>query len=140
VLEYKLADVFRCGLNIWHEDHPAIDQFTQQHEYLHFAGAAADPDRLMGELRAAHRKLVDHWIPFGRYCRGARSLFTSSSGLAATGPAFIVEEYAEVLAANGCQPIRLVQPVAPRAQHATLAHFGESYVIAEEIGARRLTP
>jgi hypothetical protein len=92
----------------------------------------------VGQLRAAHRKLVDDWIPFGRYCRGGRSLFASNSGLVATGPTFIIEKYAEVLVANGCQPIRLVQPAAPRAQHASLAHFGESYVIAEEVSARRL--
>jgi hypothetical protein len=140
VLEYKLADVFRCGLNIWHEDHPAIDQYTQQHEYLHFAGVAADPDRVVGQLWAAHRKLVDDWIPFECYLEGGplRELLASSSGLLATGPTFIVEKYAEVLSANGCQPIRKVVR-APRVRRASLAHFGESYVIAEEISARRLT-
>jgi hypothetical protein len=141
VLESMLRDVFNCGLNIWHGDHPAIDQYTQQHEHLHFAGTAGDPDRLVGQLWAAHRKLVDDWIPFDCYLSGGplRELFASGSGLLATGPTFIVEEYAKVLVANGCQPIRLVRPSAPRAQHASLAHFGESFVIAEEISARQLT-
>ena len=140
VIEHLFADVYDCGLNIWYRDHPAIDQYLQSRAFLHFAAAPTDPDRVVGRLWANHVQLVDDWIPFERYINQELplpTLLASGSGLVATGPLFIIEAYAEILESEYCEPTIKELPSA-RAASASLTHFGESYVIAEGVTARRL--
>ena len=142
VLEYLFTeDVHECGLNIWDRDHPAIDQYVQPREFLHFASAPRDPHRVVGELWAAHVKLADDWIPFDRYFNGEvalHELLASGSGLLATGPEFLISAYASILENEGCRPTRKAISPARLVRSATLAHFGESYVVAEKVIVRKL--
>jgi len=142
VLEHLFTDVVNeCGLNIWDGDHPAIDQYVQPREFLHFASAPQDPHHVVGELWAAHVKLVDDWIPFERYFNGEvalHQLLASGSGLLAKGPVFLLSAYASILENAGCRPTRQALPPARLVQTATLTHFGESYVVAEKVIVRKL--
>lgn len=141
VLEYVLAEVSNCGLNIWRDDHPAIAQYIDAREFLYFAASPKNPDQVVGKLWSAHRALVDDWIPFDRYVDCEQPLdqrLASGSGVVATGPAFLLSSYAAVLEEAGCEPTRKELRAARPARSAVLAHFGESYVIAEQIATRRL--
>lgn len=142
VVDYLFADVYSCGLNVWVDDHPAIQQYVQTSEYLHFAAAPEDSHHVVGELWAAHRELADDWIPFDRYLNlesPLDQLLASGSGLLATGPAFLIAAYSDVLEKEGCRPTRTELPAPRFFQTATMTHFGESYVIAEHVSARKLS-
>lgn len=141
ILEYLFADVYNCGLNVTSADHPAIDQYLQAREFLHFGSAPNDPHHVVGELWAAHSRLTSDWIPFDRYLNREiplHQLLGSGSGLLATGPTFLIAAYADVLETNGCRPTRKTLATPPRTAAATLTHFGDSYVVAEQVVARRL--
>src|SRR3954454_8124571 len=43
VLEYAFSDVYNCGLNVWHGNHPAIEQYIDARAFLHFAQPPHDP-------------------------------------------------------------------------------------------------
>jgi hypothetical protein len=141
VLEERLAGAYYCGLNVWHEGHPATDQYTEQRVTVSFSCAPPDPDRLIGQLWVAHRALVDDWIPFDRYFNDAmplRRLLAANSGILAAGPRFIMNEYARVLKENGCIPNKSRRSAKGRITKASLIHFDESFVIAEAVVAKRL--
>jgi len=142
LLEYHLSDVFNCGLNVWRTDHPVLAQYTDSREYLHFSSAARNPNEAVGELWIAHRELVDDWIPFDRFLNETiklPGLLAGSGGLVATGPSFLISAYANVLDAQGCQTMRQALPSPKKMGEIVMAHFGESYVVAEAIMAVRLT-
>jgi hypothetical protein len=141
VLEHLFADVYNCGLNIWRREHPAIDQYLQPRAFLHFAAAPIDPHRVAGRLWADHVQVVDDWIPFERYINRELplpTLLASGSGLVATGPMFIIKAYEAILESENCKPTMKELPRARAIKSATLTQFGESYVIAEDVVARRL--
>ena len=140
VLEHSITEVANCGLNIWH-DHVVIDQFTRPRLFLHFGAAPADADALIGQLWSAHTALADDWIPFDRYLNQQvplNGLLKSGSGLLATGPDFLISAYADVLDRNHCLPSRGSLSEGRHLQSATMAHFGESYVVAQSLLVRRL--
>lgn len=141
VLEHLFADVSNCGLNVWHVDHPVLDQYVQPRESLHFASAPRDAMHVIGELWVAHRELVDDWIPFDRYLNDdlpLERLLASGSGLLATGPTFLIARYADILKAQGCRPRRRPVVTGRVVESATLTHFGESYVVAARVMASRV--
>jgi hypothetical protein len=140
VLESSLTVLVQCGLNIW-QDHAAIDQYTRRRQFLHFSAAPTNPDAVVGQLWAAHSDLAGDWIPFERYLNGElplAKLLASGSGLLATGPDFLISAYAAVLERNGCRPSTRVLPKGRQLTTVSMAHFGESFVIAESIAARRI--
>ena len=140
VFEHSLTEVANCGLNIWH-DHVVIDQFIRPRLFLHFGAAAANADELVGQLWSAHTALVDDWIPFDRYLNQEvpiHGLLRSGSGVLATGPDFLISAYAEVLDRNHCLPSQVVLNEGRHLQSATMTHFGESYVVAQNLLVRRL--
>lgn len=136
-LEYSLGNVFFCGLNIHRDDHPAIRQYVDKYESLHFSSPARNANEAVGELLAAHRELADDWIPFDRYIRCSAELLRMPSGLIAKGPAFLIERYAQVLDAQGCGMTRQRIPRARAVENALMAHFGESFVVAETLRVTR---
>jgi hypothetical protein len=141
VLEYNFANVYNCGLNVWRDDHPAIAQYVDTRAFLHFAHAPRDPSHVIGELWSAHVDLVDDWIPFDRYLNREiplLRLLSGGSGLVATGPAFIVSAYANVLEAEDCQPVVQELPRSRTIDTATLVHFGECYVICASVLTKRI--
>lgn len=141
VIEQNLTVITHCGLNIW-RDHPAVSQYTDPHHFLHFAAAPGSPAEVVGELLAAHASIVDDWIPFDRYLSREvplAKLLSSGSGLIATGPDFLVNAYSEVLQRFNCQPVQTALPAGRQPQQAVIAHFGESYVVAENLTVRRLS-
>lgn len=142
VVDYVIEEVYHCGLHVWNGDHPAIDQYTQPHESLHFASAAPDPYRLVGELWSAHVALVGDWIDFTRYLNTTglplHELLASRSGLFATGPRFLIDAYEEVLERAGCRPSRKKARRRRALESLTMTHFGGSRVVAEQVTARRL--
>jgi len=140
VIEYSLRDAhYQIGLNIHEADHPAIDQYTESREGVYLSKAAAESERVVGQLWAAHLECVDDWIPFDRYLNcelPLRTLLESGNALVASAPSFLASVYFEVLASNRCEPSR-VPAGAARAASAQLAHFGESYVVAARVAATR---
>jgi hypothetical protein len=108
VIESHLTVLTQCGLNVWRSDHPAIDQYTDAHEHLHFAMAPISVDGVIGQVWQAHVDAVDgDWIPFERYLNatiGLAALLRSGSGLLATGPTFLINAYASVLQEQDCAP------------------------------------
>ena len=141
VLESHLGDPHRCGLNVWHEDHAALDQYVEPQVRLRFSRAAEDPEHVIGALWRAHMRVSNDWIDFERYLDRTRPLeellASSTGGVLAEGPAFLIAAYAKVLAENGCRPRRNVI-AKPQAGRATMIHFGESFVVARRITAREL--
>ena len=135
VLESRFTVVTECGLHV-HDDnkHVAVLQYMDRRLQLHFAAKARDPFRVIGKLRAAHIDAVEDWIPFDRYLD--TKVLTKKSGLLATGPAFLIKAYANVLKAEGCKP-SMTEVSAPRVRGGVMAHFGESYVIAASVSVRR---
>jgi hypothetical protein len=138
VLEQLLSKAYECGLNVWYEDHPILDQYTTEWESLAFSRAPRIPDRVVGQLWTAHREAVDDWIDFDRYLNDAMPLaevLRSPSGIVATGPAFLIDAYEQVLRRNRCEPSR-VPSGRKQIEAACLVHFEESYVVAERVTAR----
>jgi hypothetical protein len=136
VLELHLADVVQCGFRIHRGRHSAIHQYTQPREQLYFAAAPDDPDRVVGQLWAAHRAVADDWIPFDRFLNcelPPAALLATGSGLLASGPRFLIDAYARVLKQQRCAPSRVELAREKRPRRALLAHFSESYVIAETL-------
>jgi hypothetical protein len=141
VLEQKFTAIDHCGLNVWRENHPAIDQYTQSRQFLHFGAAPAAPDEVVGRLWAAHLAVADDWIPFERYLNRElplAELLAGGAGLLATGPAFLIEAYAAVVEKAQCMPTVNGLPNRTRLKRAVLTHFGDSYVISEEVNALRI--
>jgi hypothetical protein len=56
----------------------------------------------------------------------------------ATGPSFIVSEYAGVLEAEDCQPVVQELPRGRMIDTATLVHFGECYVVCSSVLTKRI--
>jgi hypothetical protein len=141
VFEYLFADVYHCGLNIWRGAHPAIDQYLQPREFLHFASAPADPHRVVGKLWAAHVAIAEDWIPFDRYLNRALpllDLLAGGVGLLATAPRFLISAYVDVLEKENCRPTRQALPKRHSVTSVLLAHFGGSTVVAQQVVAKRL--
>ena len=141
VLEYLLTNGFRCGLNHWTEDHPALAQYSEPFESLYFAAKSKDPDAFLGRLWAAHREATDDWIPFDRYLNDSmriRRLVQSEYGLLANGPSFLIEEYAKLLETEEMRPKRLASRSGTYTRDAQMIHFGDSYVIAKAFTAERV--
>lgn len=139
--EVHLTTFHNCGLRVYREDHPALDQYTDPHDVLSFSAAAADANRVVGQLWAAHCRAADDWIPFDRYIHRAPdlgSLLSSRSGILAEGPRFLLEAYAAVLDENGCKPSTITGH--ERTGGACMVHFDESYVIAREVTCTRRSP
>ena len=139
VIDYLLAAISCCGLQISRGRHPAVRQYVDPPVTLRFGAPPEDADRVVGQLWAAHRRLVDDWIPFDRYLNmklPLAGLLSSGSGRLATGPGFLLRAYASVLRRHGCRPgerrLRARRP--PR--RPLLAHFGEAYVVAEALIVR----
>jgi hypothetical protein len=140
VVEQSLSVVVECGLNIWRE-HPVLDQHMRRREFLHFGRSPDNLDEVIGQLWRAHVGVVDDWIPFDRYLNHEvplAELLASGSGLLATGPDFLIAAYEGVMERVGCRPSRLPLPTPPRLTHGLVAHFGESYVVAEQFTAQRI--
>ena len=141
VLEQKFTVIDQCGLNVWRGNHPAIDQYQTPREFLHFGAAPLAPHEVIGRLWAAHVALVDDWIPFERYLNcelPLADLLACGSGLLATGPAFLISAYVPILEDAGCMPAVKRLPTRRKPGALALTHFGESYVISEEIIVRRI--
>jgi hypothetical protein len=141
VLEVQLSQASHCGLNVWRSDHVAIDQYTDRRAALAFSSPATDPDRLLGQLWAAHRAIAGDWIPFDRYLNTAgriEDLVRAPSGKLASGPLFLIDAYAEVLKRNGCVPSRAGRTRKGPAESACMVHFDESYVVAKSVRAKQL--
>jgi hypothetical protein len=141
VLEQKFTVIDHCGLNVWRDNHPAIDQYQEPREFLHFGAAPLAPHEIVGRLWAAHVAVVDDWIPFDRYLNcelPLADLLAYGSGLLATGPAFLISAYAAVLDNAGCMPVVKRLPTRRKDYGLTLTHFGESYVVSKEIIVRKI--
>lgn len=140
VVEQQLSVIVDCGLNVWRH-HVVLDQYTRRREFLHFAQRPGNADEVIGQLWRAHTAAVDDWIPFDRYLNRElqlAELLASGSGLLATGPDFLIDPYERVMRDFGCQPCRLALPGPPRLSQGLLAHFGESYVVAEQLTVQRI--
>ena len=140
VIEHRLSLMYHAGFNVWYDDHVAIEQYTARVQTLGFTTATPDPDRVLGRLWAAHREIADDWIPFDRYFNDAmplHELLAQPSGLLAPGPKFLIDAYTDALEQSGYTPGNVKRSRAGRVKHACMAHFDESYVIAERIAAKR---
>jgi len=141
VLEVHISVVDQCGLNIRRNDHPVLDQYTNSHESLHVGKPPRKTGEVIGGLLRAHAEAAGDWIPFDRYLEAPVEdialVLGSKGALLATGPEFLIEAYSTVLEDVGCNPSR--RHVAPPAvTEAVFAHFGESYIVAQSVSARRL--
>jgi hypothetical protein len=135
-LEHRLSDVVSYGLNVWHDDHPLIRQYTDPRQYLHFSSPPRNVDEVLGALWRAHVALVNDWIPFARFLNAEMkpsALLAGGNGLFATGPAYLIAAYAEVLDAQGCGITRLELARWRPPKNVVMAQLGASYVVAEEL-------
>lgn len=155
-------EVLVRGLRDFRVEHPSGDlelhehghvlarQFTDTHQSLYFRSAPGSAAEVAGLLRAAHHRVSDGWIAFGRYLNRnveLGRLLASGDGLLADGPSFLVHEYARVLESAGMRPSAL-DPRALRvfsagrfgASEATVATLllGRSWFVAEEFEEREL--
>lgn len=140
VIEYLLRDGhYQVGLNICESKHPVIEQHTQSREGVYISKPPDDPDKVVGQLWAAHVERVDDWISFDTYINSElplRKLLESGNALVASAPAFLASIYVQVFESNRCGPSRV--PAGPaRAASAQMAHFGDSYIVASLIAASR---
>jgi hypothetical protein len=88
-----------------------------------------------------HHRVTDGWIRFDRFLNPEvplTELLASGSGQLATGPSFLVSAYAKVLKEHGCRPARRATRRRNPPKRALLAHFSESYVVAQAITVKRL--
>ena len=150
VRDFLITDVNGGGLQIDGGDHPVVRQHSDPRVDLSFRGQAADPIRLIGSLWQVHREICDDWIPFDRYVNTAlplEELLASRSGKLAAGPRFLLEAYVRALHDHGVSSsLSGERPVARfvdgqwREQQKSLLvmHCGQSFVVAEQFGARRL--
>jgi hypothetical protein len=128
-------------------EHPLLWPFTDPLVTIYFRGPASTPLAIVGALYERHRELTGDWIPFhhylNRYPGGLSALLQTSAGEFASGPAKIIDAYAEVLAQHGVRSSRLQrgpakiwneQPsVAPPSLQVLL--LNQSFVIAEDFSA-----
>lgn len=131
-------------------EHPLLWQFTEPVVGLYFSAPAPTPLAIVGALYERHRRLVGNWIPFHFYLNpfpgGMSALLQKSAGELASGPAAIIDAYAEVLAHHGIRSSRLPRRpakiwngqewVVPPALRALL--LDESFIIAENFSAAEI--
>ncbi len=138
------------SLELHEHGHVLARQFTDTHQELYFRGVPKSPLEVAGQLRAAHHSVSQGWIPFGRYLApgpGMAQLFSAGDGKLASGPSFLIREYARVLEGAGLRPSALdPHPlrVFSRGQYAAsdmavaALILGRSWFVAEEFEEREL--
>lgn len=135
--DFHIVDVNGGGLSLTGGSHPAVRQYVDKHEALHFKGRCVNTDAIIGELWIAHTKAVDDWIRVDRYLPSGRQmakLFSRNHGRLCSGPRFLVKRYEEVLRRNNVSTTR--KPIKTSTSHRPrLLHFGASFVIAEQFQA-----
>jgi hypothetical protein len=140
VREYLICDADGGGLQVNGSDHPVVRQHIEPRADLFFQGKPSAPTELLGRLWLAHRAIADDWIDFDRYLNlpgRLERLLRRGSGKLASGPRFLLDEYAAVLRAAGVEPsLGGKRATSPKAA-LWAAHFGDSYVVAEAFVASR---
>lgn len=149
VHEYKLFDAYDCGLNLFHDDHVAIAQFTDKTANLFFQGTSDTPLAVVGALYEAHTKIAQDWIEFEKYLntnQTVSNLIEAGFGKLANGPVFLLKEYLAVLKDFGISA-NITDKMPPKrwdgsswvafASIPELLHFGGSYIVADHFHASK---
>jgi hypothetical protein len=132
-------------LRLHGEAHSAARQFLDPRVDLFFTGKGTDPLAAAEALHAAHLRIAGEWIPFDRYLNSAfrpAELLRKGSGKLASGPVFLVDEYARVVTDFKVSTSRVAEfapaidlPRVPDEDRLSLLQVGSSFVVAQEFAA-----
>ncbi|KRF20201.1 hypothetical protein ASG93_31320 [Paenibacillus sp. Soil787] len=132
---YKLVNEFIGDIDIF-QDHVLLWEYTELHTALFYNGKANNKYELIGELLSKHLEITKGWIDYNYYLNKSLEwksldwLFSGDSGLVASGPSILLNEYKNILEKFG-----LKTSIIPNKRQQTkyeVITFNSSYVIAEE--------
>lgn len=89
------------------EEHPLLWAHNQLQTSLYFGQSTSKPHELFTEIYSTHLRLTRNWVPLNQYINANVSIIDlckSPSGLFASGPIKILEEYQRVLESHRMNP------------------------------------
>jgi hypothetical protein len=133
VREIKITDFDGGGLAVYPCSHPAARQYVARRAELRWPQSCVNAQVLMA-LHQAHRRVADDWIPCDRYLVAP----ASGGNFVCRGPEFLLRAYVKALKALG-KPARITLrgSLKMKSTRPQVLHFGESYVVANRLSARK---
>lgn len=142
VVDYGLAEAH--GDVAFHDvGHVVARQHSDSTRSLMFRACPSSIPDCVGRLWLAHERVAGHWIPFDRYRNTRMSfdgLLRAGSGLLASGPAFLMEAYAEAIAGTGAGEYLTEERPSRFGEGRRFGTFllGRAFVVAPAFDARRI--
>jgi hypothetical protein len=97
LLEHQVL-LGECSNFYLSRDHPLLWPYIYPQASISFYGEAEDPLAVFGALNERHIKLVNDWIPVGRFLnQNSLEIIRGRYGMLAEGPTPLVDAYAQVL-------------------------------------------
>lgn len=125
------------------EEHPLLWAHNQRQVNLYFGHPSSRPCELFPDIYLTHSRLMGNWTPFNKYVNANISIIDLSklaSGLFASGPIKLMEEYKGILESHNMNPT-IVGGHNPKrwlnghqvdeTEILKVLVIGQSYVIAE---------
>ena len=123
-----------------YSDHCLLYDFLDNYSELYFNSKADNPERLFIDLYKTHVERCDKWIDFGVYINapeGIEKLCDSDSGLLASGPKRILEQYGKCLKIHGVKT-KFIGEVPCDNKTLKLLILGNSFFIGADFEFKRL--
>ena len=117
-----------------HREHPGLLPFADERGGLSFKGRAAEPERLVHELRAEHALTVGRHIAFEDELADRLAV---GYGRLAAGPVTLLRRYAKVAGEHGVTTNLTV--TGSGRTGLLLLELGDSFVVAERFSATRVS-
>jgi len=135
IIEYSICDINGGGLNLWEDNnHYMLRQFNDKIYSLKIYYSKNDFDKTLFGLYQLHTKKHLDWIPFDKYIINTFPKKNKSKYIEIyKGPKFIAMEYLKLLKKNGIKYLFENMDSEIIRKNIKMIHFGNSYIIAENI-------
>jgi hypothetical protein len=132
------------------EEHPLLWTYNQRQTNLYFGQSTSRPYELFTDIYAIHLRLTKNWIPFNKNINTNVSIIDlckSPSGLFASGPNKLMEQYQKILMSHDMNPTIVGGHYPKRWKNGykvdeteivNVLVLGESYVIGESFDFNRV--
>jgi hypothetical protein len=139
IIEYLICDVNGGGINLWKDNnHYMLRQFTDETYSLKIISNKNIFDNMVYKLYKLHTRKYNDWIPFDKYFKMFIKTHSLKYSEIYKGPKFIAMEYIKILNKNSVKYSMESMGRKEFNENIKMIHFGNSYIVAENIYDKKL--